>query len=142
MTGLKLPVSLFLIHCVVLPFTCVILCERQLAPVKQFLLEDTLICPSQAMADDKHDAQGFPFLKDSFPYLPGPCGSIFWHLPGERSIIPEYLPEFQLEGFLPLLCCPATLSRPLQRCRGLYLLSLLFHLTCGRQELCLINLWF
>lgn len=93
------------------------------------------------MADDKYDAPGLSLSKVLFSV---PTWTLWYFgiyqvkdlLFQNIFLNPSWKDFFLFSAVLPHY--PALY----RGAEGLCLLSLLFHLTCGRQKLCLINLWF
>ena len=87
MTGLKLSLLLFLLHCVVLPFIFLIQFERQLVPVKQYLPENIYGLPKHRLQQTESTKFIIFLLFSSFPGTVGLGLGIY--KPGEGSTFPE-----------------------------------------------------
>lgn len=102
MTGLKLSLLLFLLHCVVLPFISLIQFERQLVPVKQYLPENIYGVPKDRLQQTE-STKFIIFLL--FSSLPGTVGlGLGIYKPGEGSTFPDYFFCAQVEAVSLSFC--------------------------------------
>lgn len=112
MTGLRLSLLLFLLHCVVLPFIFLIQFERQLVPIKQYLPENIYGLPKDRLQQTESTKFIIFLLFSSFPGTVGLGLGIY--KPGEGSTFPECFFCAQVEAvslsFCSLSSCLLKLS--------------------------------